>query len=84
MADYSRTTRARCWHLAVLLIGICSFLPDRARAENVALTFDDLPLNGTLQPGMTQARITKDVLSILKKIVATPQGAVTQPMDNQE
>jgi len=24
------------------------------------------------------------VLSILKKIVATPQGAVTQPMDNQE
>jgi hypothetical protein len=24
------------------------------------------------------------VLSILKKIVATPQGAVTQPVDNQE
>ena len=24
------------------------------------------------------------VLSILKKIVATPQGAVTHPMDNQE
>jgi len=67
MADYSRPTRARCWHLAVLLIGFCSFLPCAARAENVAITFDDLPLNGTLQPGMTQARITKDVLAILKK-----------------
>jgi peptidoglycan/xylan/chitin deacetylase (PgdA/CDA1 family) len=33
----------------------------------VALTFDDLPLNGTLAPGMTQARMTKDVLAILKK-----------------
>jgi peptidoglycan-N-acetylglucosamine deacetylase len=36
-------------------------------AENVAVTFDDLPLNGTLAPGMTQAGIVKDVLAVLKK-----------------
>ena len=66
MTDCSRPTRRRFWHLAVLLVGIGSFLPDRSQAENVAITFDDLPLNGTLAPGMTQARITKDVLAILK------------------
>jgi len=36
-------------------------------AENAALTFDDLPLNGTLAPSMTRVGIVKDVLAILKK-----------------
>ena len=35
-------------------------------AQNVALTFDDLPLNGDLPPGITRAQITKDVIAILK------------------
>lgn len=36
------------------------------RAEDVAITFDDLPLNGTLPPGITQTQVVKDVLAILK------------------
>lgn len=36
-------------------------------AENAALTFDDLPLNGTLAPDMTRVGIVKDVLAVLKK-----------------
>jgi peptidoglycan/xylan/chitin deacetylase (PgdA/CDA1 family) len=67
MTDYSRPMRRRFWQLAVLLLGMGSLLPGRAQAESVAITFDDLPLNGILAPGMTQAGITKDVLAILKK-----------------
>ncbi len=41
-------------------------VPGTALAEKVALTFDDLPLNGELPPGMTRAGIVRDVLAILK------------------
>ena len=37
------------------------------RTENVAITFDDLPLNGILAPDMTRAGVVRDVLAILKK-----------------
>ncbi|HEY0802647.1 MAG TPA: polysaccharide deacetylase family protein [Steroidobacteraceae bacterium] len=40
--------------------------PHISRSENVAITFDDLPLNGQLAPNMTRAGIVKDVLIILK------------------
>jgi peptidoglycan-N-acetylglucosamine deacetylase len=36
-------------------------------AQKLAITFDDLPLNGSLPPGVTRAQTTKDVLAILKK-----------------
>src|ERR1700683_307127 len=36
-------------------------------AQKVAITFDDLPLNGELPPGVTRAETTRDVLAILKK-----------------
>jgi peptidoglycan-N-acetylglucosamine deacetylase len=36
-------------------------------AQKVAITFDDLPLNGFLPPGVTRAETTKNVLAILKK-----------------
>lgn len=36
-------------------------------AQKLAITFDDLPLNGSLPPTVTQAQTTKDVLAILKK-----------------
>ena len=39
----------------------------QARAEAVAITFDDLPLNGTLAPGTTSAGIVRQVLAILKQ-----------------
>ncbi len=38
-----------------------------ARAQKVALTFDDLPVNGALPPGVTKVQMTRDVLAILKK-----------------
>ena len=48
-------------------IGMLAVLvPAAALAEKVALTFDDLPLNGELPPGMTRAGIVRDVLAILK------------------
>jgi peptidoglycan/xylan/chitin deacetylase (PgdA/CDA1 family) len=40
--------------------GICA-------AQKLSITFDDLPLNGLLPPGVTRAETTKNVLEILKK-----------------
>jgi peptidoglycan-N-acetylglucosamine deacetylase len=42
------------------LAGICS-------AQKLAITMDDLPLNGMLPPGVTRAETTKNVVAILKK-----------------
>jgi peptidoglycan/xylan/chitin deacetylase (PgdA/CDA1 family) len=36
-------------------------------AQKVAITMDDLPMNGKLPPGITQAETTSNVLAILKK-----------------
>jgi peptidoglycan-N-acetylglucosamine deacetylase len=36
-------------------------------AQKLAITFDDLPRNGELPPGVTQAETAKNVLEILKK-----------------
>ena len=35
-------------------------------AQKVAITFDDLPLNGDLPPGVTRVEITRDTLAVLK------------------
>src|SRR5580658_8126132 len=35
--------------------------------QKLAITFDDLPLNGFLPPGATRVETAKDVLAILKK-----------------
>jgi peptidoglycan/xylan/chitin deacetylase (PgdA/CDA1 family) len=40
--------------------GICS-------AQKLAITMDDLPLNGLLPPGVTRAETTRNVLTVLKK-----------------
>lgn len=70
MADYPgrkvKTTRVLAF-LVALLVGVGGLLPASSRAESVAITFDDLPLNGILAPGMTRARVVEDVLAILKK-----------------
>ena len=47
-------------------IAVFALLANLARAENVAITFDDLPLNGTLANNTTQSGVVKDVLAILK------------------
>ncbi len=46
--------------LLAALCGVCA-------AQKLAITFDDLPLNGELPPGVTRAENTKNVLAILKK-----------------
>jgi peptidoglycan/xylan/chitin deacetylase (PgdA/CDA1 family) len=44
----------------LVLCGVCG-------AQKLAITFDDLPLNGELPPGVTRAETAKNVLAILKK-----------------
>ena len=52
---------ARFLLLLFLALGpICS-------AQKVAITFDDLPLNGELPPGVTRAQITRNTLAVLKE-----------------
>ncbi len=67
MADHPGRASRRWLGVVALLVGIGSVLPATGRAESVAITFDDLPLNGELAPGTTRVRIVKDVLAILKK-----------------
>jgi peptidoglycan/xylan/chitin deacetylase (PgdA/CDA1 family) len=62
----------RCWvtALACALFGVAS-AADAPRLK-VALTFDDLPLNGTQPAGVTQAQMARDTLAILKKYGVPP------------
>lgn len=69
--------------VSVLALSAISF------AQKLAVTFDDLPSNGALPPGVTRAQTTRDVLAILekrhlppvygfvnaKKLEGTPDGA---------
>jgi peptidoglycan-N-acetylglucosamine deacetylase len=52
---------------SVLLLAFSIGLAGLCAAQKVAITFDDLPANGELPPGVTQAETTKAVLAILKK-----------------
>ena len=45
---------------SLAMAGVCA-------GQKVAITMDDLPLNGPLPPGVTRAQTTKDVLAILRK-----------------
>ncbi len=51
--------------LAALALAGASLAPVAGRGEPVAITFDDLPLNGVLAPGTTRVGIVEDVLAIL-------------------
>jgi peptidoglycan/xylan/chitin deacetylase (PgdA/CDA1 family) len=42
-----------------LIVNLCA-------AQKVAITFDDLPLNGDLPPGVTRVQIAQDTLALLK------------------
>lgn len=46
--------------MLLALCGVCA-------AQKLAITFDDLPLNGELPPGVTRTETARDVLAILKK-----------------
>jgi peptidoglycan/xylan/chitin deacetylase (PgdA/CDA1 family) len=50
----------RWFVLSLALAGLCA-------AQKLAITFDDLPRNGELPPGVTQVETARNVLAILKK-----------------
>jgi peptidoglycan/xylan/chitin deacetylase (PgdA/CDA1 family) len=62
MKNISRRVGGRVFLFLCLMVmaEICS-------AQKLAITMDDLPLNGLLPPGVTRAQTTADVLAILKK-----------------
>jgi peptidoglycan-N-acetylglucosamine deacetylase len=62
MKSFIRVMR-RFWLACVFLVivvGACV-------AQKVAITFDDLPLNGDLPPGMTRVDVTRNTLAVLQK-----------------
>ena len=54
-----------CGTLFVLIATACF-------AQNIAITFDDLPLNGALPSGVTKTQIARVAIAILKKRHAPP------------
>jgi peptidoglycan-N-acetylglucosamine deacetylase len=55
-------TRRECILVAMLAISVPGF----AAAQELAVTFDDLPLNGTLPPGVTRTELVQRVVQVLK------------------
>ncbi len=61
--------------LATTCVSVCIFfmgLGASCVAQKLAITFDDLPLNGSLPPGVTREQTAHDVLAILKERHAPP------------
>jgi peptidoglycan/xylan/chitin deacetylase (PgdA/CDA1 family) len=54
---------SRVWIIFFLTL----FLTCVCAAQKVAITFDDLPLNGDLPPGVTRTEIARETLEALKK-----------------
>ena len=51
------------WRVGCLFLALCG----TCLAQKVAITFDDLPANGELPPGVSRAETAKNVLGILKE-----------------
>ena len=47
-------------------VGVCGLLAGGARAQQVAITFDDLPAHGPLPPGVTRVEIIHDLVAALQ------------------
>jgi len=58
---------ALAWPKAVLLFLFFATFAGLGAAQKLAITLDDLPLNGALPPGVTRVDITRDTLAVLKK-----------------
>ena len=56
----------------ILLFLLPSALVTVSAAQKLAITLDDLPLNGLLPAGVTRTEITRTVLAILKERHAPP------------
>src|SRR5580704_2028067 len=59
--------RLVAWKSALMVFVFFLGLASVCAAQKLAITMDDLPRNGMLPPGVTQAETTKNVLAILKK-----------------
>src|ERR1700730_2727366 len=65
----------RC-NAALLALYFCA-LASISLAQKVAITFDDLPLNGDLPPGLTRMEVVGNTLAVLKmRHVPTAYGFV--------
>jgi peptidoglycan/xylan/chitin deacetylase (PgdA/CDA1 family) len=53
--------------VGALLATMGVLFPVAVKGESVAITFDDLPLNGILPPTTTRTQLVKHVLTILKQ-----------------
>ena len=51
---------------------LCLLLSAACHGQDVAITFDDLPLNGDLPPGVTRAQIARQVIAILEEAHMPP------------
>src|SRR5258708_8461207 len=62
MRNRMRVVCRKSWAVIIFLglTGICI-------GQKVAITMDDLPLNGMLPPGVTRAETTRNVLAIFKR-----------------
>ena len=60
--------KAAWWKLLCILFLFIS----GCAAQKVAITFDDLPLNGDLPPGVTRVQIARDTIAILEKAHMPP------------
>ena len=58
--------------MRTLLLALGMLLTSIVHAEPLAITFDDLPLNGQLAPGTTRVGIAKDVVRILQQHRVAP------------
>src|SRR5882757_8141515 len=63
MRNRMRVVCRKSWALIVVTLGFTGM----CIGQNVAITMDDLPLNGMLPPGVTRAETTKNVLAIFKR-----------------
>ena len=73
MTDSLRRRRRPGAQLLWGLLGTLGLsLPLGASAESVAITFDDLPLNGTLPPNTTRTQLVERVVTILKRQQVPP------------
>src|SRR5579863_4284004 len=63
MQNLLRSINWKSLLLFVLVFGLVNV----SAGQKVAITFDDLPLNGLLPPGVTRAETARNVLAILKR-----------------
>lgn len=67
-------TRLRVWRrwLGLPLVLVCGLAVGQARAQQIAITFDDLPVHGPLPPGETRLKVARQILRALKAAHVPP------------